>query len=90
LGEKRGYEATGGDGGIIDFHKCNDGLSHQAKHACEKVIPEALANKVARNLGEVALLYRDKRQGDVIAECAAAAGFDFLRADANAPTDALR
>jgi DNA helicase-2/ATP-dependent DNA helicase PcrA len=85
LGEKRGYEAAGGDGGVIDFHKCKDGLPHQIKYACEKLVPDALASGVARNLGEIALLYRDKRQGDVVAEGVAAAGFDFIRTDANAP-----
>lgn len=85
LGEKRGYESAGGDGGIIDFHKCEDGLPHQAKYACEELIPQVLASGVARNLGEIAVLYRDKRQGDVAAECASAARLDFIRADANAP-----
>lgn len=85
LGEKRGYEAASGDGGIIDFHKCKDGLPHQAKHACEQLIPTVLSTGVARNLGEIAILYRDKRQGDVAAEAAAAAGLEFIRVDANAP-----
>lgn len=85
LGEKRGYEAASGDGGIIEFHKCKDGLSHQAQHACEKLIPAVLANGVARNLGEIAILYRDKRQGDVAAEVAASSGLEFIRVDANAP-----
>jgi DNA helicase-2/ATP-dependent DNA helicase PcrA len=85
LGESRGYESAGGDGGIIDFHHCADGLPHQAKYACEELIPQALASGVARNLGEIAILYRDKRQGDVAAECAADAGLDFIRVDANAP-----
>lgn len=85
LGEKRGYEAASGEGGIIDFHKCKDGLSHQVKHACEQLIPTALANGIARNLGEIAILYRDKKQGDVAAKGAENAGLEFIRADANAP-----
>lgn len=85
LGEKRGYEAASGDGGIIDFHKCKDGLSHQVRHACEQLIPTALASGVARNLGEIAILYRDKKQGDVAAEVVASAGLEFVRVDGNAP-----
>lgn len=85
LGEKRGYEAASGAGGIIDFHRCKDGLPHQVKHACEQLIPTVLRTGVARNLGEIAILYRDKRQGDVAAEAAAAAGLEFIRVDANAP-----
>lgn len=85
LGEKRGYEAASGEGGIIDFHQCKDGLSHQVKHACEQLIPTVLASGVARNLGEIAILYRDKKQGDVAAEVAGEAGLEFIRVDANAP-----
>ena len=85
LGEKRGYQAASGDGGIIDFHKCKDGLDHQVKHVCEKLIPKVLESGIARSLGERAILYRDKRQGDVAAEVVAGAGLDFIRIDANAP-----
>jgi len=85
LGEQRGYEAASGDGGIIDFHRCKDGLSHQVKHACEQLIPTVLASGVARNLGEIAILYRDKKQGDVAAEVAGTVGLGFIRVDANAP-----
>lgn len=85
LGERRGYEAVSGEGGIIDFHKCEDGLSHQVRHACEQLIPTMLASGVARNLGEIAILYREKKQGDVAAEIAGNAGFQFIRVDANAP-----
>lgn len=85
LGEKRGYEAASGEGGIIDFHQCKDGLSHQVKHACEQLIPAVLTSGIARNLGEIAILYRDKKQGDVAAEVAGDAGLEFIRVDANAP-----
>ncbi len=84
LGEPRGYVAAAGDGGIIEFHKCPDGLRHQARFTCEELVPRMLKTKAARNLGEMAVLYKDKTQGDVVAECAAA-GYDFIRTDANAP-----
>ena len=85
LGEKRGYEAASGEGGIIEFHKCDDGLLRQAGFVCGDLIPNVLASGVAGNLGEIAVLYRTKNQGDVVAECAAAAGLDFIRSDGNAP-----
>lgn len=85
LGESRGYKAASGEGGIIDFHNCKDGLSYQVRHACEQLIPTALASGVARNLGEIAILYRDKKQGDVAAEVVGSAGLEFVRVDANAP-----
>lgn len=85
LGEERGYVAAGGDGGVIDFHECDEGISAQANFACSDLIPSVLERGAARNYGEVALLYRDKRQGDAIAEQVAAAGYPFLRVDKNAP-----
>ncbi|MBX9677531.1 MAG: ATP-dependent helicase [Gemmataceae bacterium] len=85
LGESRGYEAATGEGGVIEFHKCSNGLQHQAMHACEELIPRVLKSGMARSIGEIAILYRDKNQGDVAAECAAAAALQFVRSDANAP-----
>jgi DNA helicase-2/ATP-dependent DNA helicase PcrA len=85
LGEERGYKAVSGDGGIIDFHECRDGLRQQAEMVCDQLIPTALAEKAARNIGEIAVLYRDKFVGDVIADCAAAYNLAFIRIDGNAP-----
>lgn len=85
LGEKRGYSAASGDGGVIDFHKCEDGLAEQASHICETLIPEALKNETAKNLGEIAVLYPNKNIGDEIASAATESGFDFIRIDNNAP-----
>ena len=85
LGEKRGYRAASGDGGVIDFYKCEDGLAEQASHICEKLIPDALKNETARNLGEIAVLYPNKNIGDVVASAASSSGFDFIRIDNNAP-----
>ncbi|CAN5538510.1 hypothetical protein BH11PLA2_BH11PLA2_16550 [soil metagenome] len=85
LGEKRGYEAASGEGGIVEFHRCKDGLSHQTNHVCGKLIPSILVSGVARNLGEIAILYREKMQGDCAAEAALKAGLEFIRVDGNAP-----
>jgi DNA helicase-2/ATP-dependent DNA helicase PcrA len=85
LGEPRGYEAANGDGGVIEFYRCKDGLRHQLQTVCETLIPQSLAAKAARNLGEIAILYRDKTQGNIAAEIAGASGIQFIRSDANAP-----
>ena len=85
LGEPRGYEAASGDGGVIEFYRCKKGLRHQAEAVCNSLIPKSLESGAARNLGEIALLYRDKTLGDVAAEIASAANLQFIRSDANAP-----
>lgn len=85
LGEARGYEAAAGEGGVIDFHSCPNGIDHQAELICEQLIPKALKDTTARNIGQIAVLYNDKFLGDAIAAAAAKRGIDFIRVDKNAP-----
>lgn len=86
LGEDRGYQSSEPDRqAVIEFVQCPDGLEGQAAHAVAEIIPAALAAKPGRTLGDVAILYRDYRAGDVVAEAAAVAGLDFVRVDNAAP-----
>lgn len=86
LGEARGYQSNDLDRqAVIAFVECENGLRGQAAHAITEIIPAALASKPGRSLGDIAILYRDYRAGDVIAEAAAAAGLDFVRIDTAAP-----
>ncbi len=85
LGEVRGYKASAGDGGVIDFHLCPDGADHQASKICDELIPNALRDGTARNIGQIAVLYADKNLGDSIAAAATQRGIDFIRVDKNAP-----
>ena len=86
LGESRGYkpqdpsrEAT------IDFVECPNGFSEQAEVAVSSIVPAALAAKPGRCLGDIAILYRDYRAGNVIADTASNAGLEFTRVDNAAP-----
>lgn len=86
LGELRGYVSNDQDReAVIAFVECADGLEGQAVHAVGEIIPAALAAKAGRTLGDIAILYRDYRTGNVIAEAVAAAGLDFIRVDTAAP-----
>jgi DNA helicase-2/ATP-dependent DNA helicase PcrA len=86
LGEARGYVSNDPDRqAVIAFVECDDGLDGQAAHAAAEIIPAALAAKPGRALGDIAILYRDYRAGDLVAEAVAAAGLDFIRADTAAP-----
>jgi DNA helicase-2/ATP-dependent DNA helicase PcrA len=86
LGEARGYQSNDPDRqAVIAFVQCDDGLEGQAAHAVTEIIPAALAAKPGRSLGDIAILYRDYRAGDVVAETVAAAGLDFVRVDTAAP-----
>lgn len=85
LSEKRGYKSAAGDGGAIEFVSCREGLEQQATTICNKLIPEVLSTGVARNLGEIAVIYPTKDVGNVIASAASAAGLSCIRIDKNAP-----
>ena len=86
LGEARGYQSNDPDRqAVIALVECDDGLEGQAAHAIAEIIPAALAAKPGRALGDIAILYRDYRAGDVVAEAVAAAGLDFVRVDTAAP-----
>jgi DNA helicase-2/ATP-dependent DNA helicase PcrA len=86
LGETRGYRPNDPDRqAVIAFVECPDGLAAQARKAVSQIIPAALAAKEGRRLGDIAVLYRDFKVGDVVAEAATAAGLDFIRVDNAAP-----
>lgn len=86
LGEARGYQSHDPDRqAVIALVECDDGLAGQAAHAVAEIIPAALAAKPGRSLGDIAILYRDFRAGDIVAEAVTAAGLDFIRVDNAAP-----
>lgn len=85
LGEHRGYKAKGAHKGIIEFHYCPEGIESQADFICSTIIPESLKAKRGRVLGDIAVLYVDKNDGDVISNAVNAYGYESIRIDANAP-----
>jgi DNA helicase-2/ATP-dependent DNA helicase PcrA len=86
LGEARGYRASDPDRqAVIAFVPCDGGLEGQAAHAMAQIIPAALAAKPGRALGDIAILYKDYKAGDTVAEAARAAGYDYVRVDNAAP-----
>lgn len=85
LGEDRGYDTPhNAPLGTIDFHECVGGLDEQAEHICQNIIPSALERITERQLGDIAVLYVDKYDGDVIAGKANEAHLPFIRIDTNA------
>jgi len=85
LGEPRGYEARGSSVGTVDFYECPDGLAEQADRICREIIPEALARRPGRALGDIAVLYIDRNDGEVIARKVAEHGMKAVRFDRGAP-----
>lgn len=85
LGEERGYQARGSGVGTVDFHERPEGLEDQAEYICGELIPAALARIEGLRLGDIAVLYLDKNDGDVMARKAAEHGFPTMRVDRGAP-----
>lgn len=86
LGEARGYQASDpGRQAVIAFVPCDDGVEGQAAHAAAQIIPAALVAKPGRCLGDIAILYKDYRAGNIVAEAVSAAGYDYIRVDTAAP-----
>lgn len=86
LGEARGYQASDpARQTTIEFVLRPGGMADQAAHAVAQIIPAALASKPGRTLGNIAILYKDYRAGDIVAEAVAAGGLDYIRVDTAAP-----
>lgn len=86
LGKDRGYTSSEPDRqASVQTHKCDEGLQHQAEYAMQTLIPAALAAKAGRQLGDIAVLYRNRNVGDVAAIQAVNAGYRFVRIDNAAP-----
>lgn len=85
LGEERGFQSKSDEPGAIFFHERSAGIEDQVTFICKTLIPEALARRPNRMLGDVALLYLDRNDGDIIARSVTNAGWQFIRVDGNSP-----
>jgi len=85
LGEQRGYTAKSKHQSTIDFYPCPNGLEEQAELICMKLIPESLGRRKGRNYSDVAVLYLNKNDGDVIEAATKQAGLKIIRLDKGAP-----
>jgi len=85
LAEDRDFQSGHDEPGVVYFKECPGGLADQAKHVCDTIIPEALERREGRKLGDVAILYLDKNDGNIIADAVAKKEWQFVRVDGNNP-----
>lgn len=86
LGKDRGYESSEPERqASVQAHKCDKGLQHQAEYAMQTLVPAALAAKEGRQIGDIAVLYRNRNVGDAAAIEAVNAKYPFVRIDNAAP-----
>ncbi len=85
LGEARGYQSRVPVAGTVDFYERPDGIEDQARYICQELVHGVLERIDGATLGDVAVLYLDKTDGDVIATAAAAQGLEYMRVDRGGP-----
>lgn len=85
LGELRGYSAQKTTKGVVAFHYFENGLEEQANAIIDELIPAALKRDDQRSLGDIAIIYTDYNDGNLVSGAAADAGLEFVRIDSGAP-----
>ena len=85
LGEERGFQSSREEPGAVFFHERPAGIADQVDFICETLIPEALEQHAGRTLGDLAVLYLDRNDGDIIASAVSNTEWQFIRVDGNNP-----
>lgn len=85
LGEERGYSARKTEKGLVQFHYFPNGLEEQAGAIIGDLIPAALKRNENLRLGDIAIIYVDYNDGNLVSGVAADSGLDFVRIDSGAP-----
>lgn len=85
LGEVRGFKSSIDEPGTLDIYHRPKGPEDQANFICDTIIPDALKRHKGRKLGNLAILYRNQFDGDVIAKAVESKGWDFIRIDQGNP-----
>jgi DNA helicase-2/ATP-dependent DNA helicase PcrA len=85
LGEERGFLSGREDPGAVFFYERKEGIEDQAHFICESIIPAALDRRPGRSLGDIAILYLDKNDGEVVGNAVGKMGWKFIRVDGNNP-----
>lgn len=88
IGEPRGYTAKNKSKGIVDFHYFENGLEEQVDAIINDLLPAALEREGKRRLGDVAIIYTDYNDGNLVSRVAGEAGLEFVRIDSGAPIPA--
>lgn len=85
LGETRRFKSGNDEAGTIDIHHRPQGLDDQSVFICDSIIPDALSRRKGRQRGDVAVLYRNQYDGDLIAKAVEEREWEFIRIDQGNP-----
>lgn len=86
LAENRGFISGRDDPGVVYFECKPRGIQEQADYICKTLIPDILSRRPQSAIGDIAVLYLDKNDGDVIANSVIAnTNWKVSRIDGNNP-----
>lgn len=85
LAESRDFESAEDHKGVVQDSECPEGFDEQVSLVVEKIIPEALARRKGRKLGDIGILYLDRNDGETIAQAVETAGIEYVRFDQGNP-----
>jgi DNA helicase II / ATP-dependent DNA helicase PcrA len=85
LAENRDFESAEEHEGVVQDYKCQNGFDEQVALAVQTIVPEALARREGRRLGDIGILYMDQYGGGTIAQAVETAGIEYVRFDQGGP-----
>jgi superfamily I DNA/RNA helicase len=85
LGPHHESESSGTQAGIIYAYECEEGLEAQLDKVFCEIIPGFLTRSPESKLGDIGILYTDQYVGQLVADAAKVAGYDFVRFDQGSP-----
>lgn len=84
LEEEKNYQAVNEIEGIINCYKFPEGDEQQAEGIFNQIIPDILERNKEATLGDIAILYIDRNEGDILEKKIADLDWDYIRIDRNA------
>jgi len=85
LAISRNYQAVSDHEGLVFEHPIPEGFEAQIAHVINVLIPDILLRKNNRQLGDIAFLYKDRYDGELIAQQLSQSEYKYVRFDQGAP-----
>lgn len=85
LGSDHESAASSTQEGVVYAYECVEGIEAQLEKVFSEIIPDYLDKSPESNLGDIGVLYTDQHMGQLAADAAKVAGYDYVRFDQGSP-----